>query len=48
MVDGLLLSETVCIVRWKSWLPLCYCLAAGLQLRIHRCLNNQRVDGEAL
>jgi hypothetical protein len=48
MVAGLLLSQTVCLDRWKSVLPLGHCLAASWQRRAQRWLSNARIDGEAL
>jgi hypothetical protein len=44
MVAGLALSETVCFDRWKTRLPLGYCLAASWQ----RWLANSRIDVQAL
>lgn len=48
MVAGLLLSQTVCFDRWKSVLPLGYCLAASWQRRCQRWLSNGRLNAEAL
>ena len=48
MVAGLLLSETVCFDRWKTRLPLGYCLAASWQRRCQRWLANGRIDVQAL
>jgi hypothetical protein len=48
MVAGLLLSQTVCLDRWKSVLPLGHCLAASWQRRAQRWLSNARINGEAL
>jgi len=48
MVAGLSLSETVCFDRWKTRLPLGYCLAASWQQRCQRWLANSRIDVQAL
>jgi len=48
MVAGLALSETVCFDRWKTRLPLGYCLAASWQRRCQRWLANSRIDVQAL
>jgi len=48
MVAGLSLSETVCFDRWKTRLPLGYCLAASWQRRCQRWLANSRIDVQAL
>ena len=48
MVAALLLSETVCFDRWKTRLPLGYCLAASWQRRCQRWLANSRIDVQAL
>jgi hypothetical protein len=48
MVAGLLLSETVCLDRWKTRLPMARCLAASWQRRCQRWLANSRIDVQAL
>jgi len=48
MVTGLLLSQTVCFDRWKTVLPMGYCLAASWQRRCQRWLSNARIDVETL
>jgi len=48
MVAGLLLSETVCLDRWKARFSLVYCLAASWQWRCQRWLANSRIDVAAL
>jgi hypothetical protein len=48
MVTGLLLSQTVCFDRWKTILPMGYCLAASWQRRCQRWLSNARIDVEPL
>ena len=48
MLDGLLLSQTVCFDRWKTVLPLGHCLAASWQRCCQRWLNNSRIDPERL